>query len=178
MSAERLLPRYTIDDYQHWRGDWELWNGFAIAMSPSPFGRHQAVLSRLHFALGVAIEKSGCSAEAIVELDWIISDDTVVRPDVIIVCGDPPERHLQSPPGLAAEVLSESTKQNDLNFKRDLYESQGVSTYLILDPDLNRVTRLRLQADGGYESTDHHEQVTVQVCDDCILSIDVAKLFR
>jgi len=178
MSAERLLPRYTIEDYQDWKGDWELWNGFAIAMSPSPFGRHQTVLSRLHLALGVAIEKVDCLAEAIVELDWIVSDDTVVRPDLIVVCGDPPERHLHSPPGLAAEVLSESTKQNDLNFKRDLYASQGVATYLILDPDLNRLTRLQMNADGEYESTDHREQVTVQVCEDCQLPIDVAKLFR
>jgi len=85
---------------------------------------------------------------------------------------------LHSPPGLAAEVLSESTKQNDLNFKRDLYASQGVATYLILDPDLNHLTRLQMNADGEYESTDHREQVTVQVCEDCQLPIDVAKLFR
>jgi len=178
MSAERLLPRYTIDDYQHWKGDWELWNGFAIAMSPSPFGRHQTIVTRLAAAVSGSIERQDCCAEPVVELDWVISDDTVVRPDLMVICGEPPERHLQSPPGLAAEVLSESTKHNDLNFKRDLYESQGVGTYLILDSDLKRLTRLQMRADGRYESTEHREQVTVQVCDDCQLTIDAAKLFR
>ena len=31
-------PRYTVDDYESWAGDWELWQGTAIAMTPSPFG--------------------------------------------------------------------------------------------------------------------------------------------
>ncbi len=50
-AAKKYLPHYTIDDYQLWAGDWELWNGIAVAMTPSPFGRHQALASRLLVAL-------------------------------------------------------------------------------------------------------------------------------
>jgi len=32
--AEKDVPRYTVSDYQHWEGDWELIEGIAISMSP------------------------------------------------------------------------------------------------------------------------------------------------
>ena len=177
MTAEKLFPRYTAGDYQHWKGDWELWDGFAIAMSPSPFGRHQAVVGALHVALANALERQKCHARTLTELDWIVNDNTVVRPDLITVCGEVPERHLQLPPELVAEVLSESTRQNDLNFKLDLYQSQGVPTYLVLDPESRSVTHHRLMS-SRYESTSHHKLVEITVCDDCQIEIDVARLFR
>ncbi len=177
MTAEKLLPRYTADDYQHWKGDWELWDGVAIAMSPSPFGRHQTIATRLAYAFSSEIEKQSCSAEAIAELDWVVNERTVVRPDLIIVCGELPLRHLQSPPGLIAEVLSESTRQNDLHFKRELYESEGVTTYLVIDPDSAEVTHHRLRS-GIYESSCHREFVEATICDDCHIKIDIGRLFR
>lgn len=177
MTAEKLLPRYTVDEYQSWKGDWELWNGFAIAMSPSPFGRHQKIVSRLLVSISNSLEKAGCQAESVIELDWVVDQSTVIRPDLVIVCGDVPERHLQSPPGLVAEVLSESTRQNDLNFKRDLYESQGVPTYLILDPKSSEVMCHRLMG-GRYEIGSHSDHVEVTVCDDCQFQIDIERLFR
>ncbi len=172
LTAEKLLPRYTVDDYQHWKGDWELWDGHAIAMSPSPFGRHQTVATRLAYAFSSAIDKQNCNAEAIAELDWVVNDRTVVRPDLIVVCGEVPRRHLQSVPGLVAEVLSDPTRQNDLHFKRELYESEGVPTYSVIDPDSAEVTCHRLSGDC-YESTCHRETVDVPLCDDCQVKIDV-----
>ena len=31
-SVPRYTPRYSVSDYQLWEGDWELWDGIAIAM--------------------------------------------------------------------------------------------------------------------------------------------------
>ncbi|MFO0943736.1 MAG: hypothetical protein U0930_23620 [Pirellulales bacterium] len=42
--AKQNLPCYTIEDYRQWQGDWELWDGVAIAMIPSSFGKQQKVL--------------------------------------------------------------------------------------------------------------------------------------
>ncbi|WP_302117794.1 hypothetical protein [Allorhodopirellula heiligendammensis] len=53
LAAGKLLPRYTIADYQHLKGDWELWDGFAIVMSPSPFGGHQTIATRLAYAFSL-----------------------------------------------------------------------------------------------------------------------------
>lgn len=177
LTSEKLLPRFTATDYQNWKGDWELWDGFAIAMSSRRFGRHQTLATRLSYAFSSAIEKENCTAEAIAELDWVVNDRTVVRPDLIVVCGEVPRRHLHTPPGLVAEVLSESTRQNDLNFKRELYESEGVATYLVIDPDSAEVTKHRLR-DGRYESTRHRDTVDVTLCGDCEVQIDVSRLFR
>ncbi len=39
--ALKYIPNYTLTDYRRWEGDWELWDGIPVSMSPSPFGTHQ-----------------------------------------------------------------------------------------------------------------------------------------
>ena len=46
-TAPRYLPHYTVADHAAWQGDWELLDGVAVAMTPSPFGPHAERLSRL-----------------------------------------------------------------------------------------------------------------------------------
>ncbi len=41
MSAVKLLPYYTYEDYCRWEGRWELIDGIPFAMSPAPTPRHQ-----------------------------------------------------------------------------------------------------------------------------------------
>ncbi len=177
-TALKFAPRYTIDDYSRWQGDWELWEGIAIAMSPSPFGMHQAIVSRLSRLLGVAIESTTCDAETLVELDWIVNRDTVVRPDVTVVCGPPPERHLERTPVLVAEVLSGSTRPNDLNYKRQLYQRESVNIYLIIDPDTETVEVDDRQADGRYHSYQAGDELALRVCENCEITIPTGKLFH
>lgn len=176
-QVPRYEPHYTVADYRRWPGDWELWSGRAIAMTPSPFGRHQNVLAALLTRLRVEIDRLGCKATALSELDWIVSDDTVVRPDVVVICGGVPERHLDSPPALVAEVLSPSARHHDLIFKRDLYAQQGVGIYLIIDPDAQTVEHLSLGSDHQYAAVDQGEQLELQVCDECEIKFDVRRLF-
>ena len=33
-SAIRYSPCYTVDDHATWEGDWELWNGVTVCVSP------------------------------------------------------------------------------------------------------------------------------------------------
>ncbi len=176
-AAIKFAPRYTIDDYRLWQGDWELWDGIAIAMTPSPFGLHQRVLFALVYELTTAIRNQSCNATALGELDWIVCNDTVVRPDVIVVCGEVPDKHLEQPPALIAEILSPSTRQNDLTYKRDLYAGQGVGTYLIVDPDAKTIEQLTLTSSGNYESTDASSRLEVNLCGDCELRTDWERVF-
>ena len=81
-----------------WKGDCELWGGMAIATTPSPFGRHQKIVTALATHLSMVIRDANCDATVFGELDWIVSDDTVVRPDVVVVCGSGPEAHLKEVP--------------------------------------------------------------------------------
>ncbi len=170
-SANRYLPKYTVADYQQWQGDWELWQGIAVAMTPSPFGRHQQVSTKLAVALQNSIDAVAYQAVVLAEMDWIVAADTVVRPDVQVLCGPVPQRHVETPPAVVAEVLSPSTRQRDLSVKLDLYAEQRVPYYLILDPEANTLLAHRLNADARYQPIKFENELSLEICDTCQLRI-------
>lgn len=177
-TAPKYVPHYTIDDYRLWEGDWELWNGIAVAMTPSPFGRHGNILARSVAELSNAIDRAACHASVIVEVDWVISSDTILRPELSIVCGDAPEGHLQDPPELIVEVLSPSSRERDLEFKRPLYEHHGVKWYLTIDPDNGWIQILHLSPSGRYAEVVPEGVVRVQLCEKCQLDLDLSRFSR
>ncbi len=126
-AQAKYIPHYSVADYQQWKGAWELWGGIPIAMAPSPVGVHQKAVSRLAHKLWDQIERHGCkTCEVFGELDWIVSNDTVVRPDVSVTCGQAVQRFIEQPPALVVEVISSSTADKDRTVKLDLYERQRV----------------------------------------------------
>lgn len=175
-TAPKYRPHYTVDDYQLWEGNWELWGGVAVAMAPSPFGPHASAHVRMATALSNAIDSSACSATVLAEIDWIVARDTVLRPDLTIVCGPAPERHVEQVPALVVEVLSESTRERDLTFKKDLYQHEGVVWYLIVDPNNQTLQALRLN-EGEYQAMPHGETLDIDLCNTCSLHVDVTRLF-
>lgn len=171
-TAPRYLPHYTVADHASWEGDWELLDGVAVAMTPSPFGRHAERLSRLAATMWNAIDAAGCHATVLAEIDWIVSDVTVVRPDLVVVCGPAPQRHVEHPPALVVEILSGATRSRDLTVKRELYETSGVGWYVIIDPDGGESSLLRLGPSHRYESLTVRGRQEISLCPDCTLSID------
>jgi Uma2 family endonuclease len=68
-------------------------------------------------------------------VDWQISDDTVVQPDVLVVCDENEEEEkLTVTPVLVFEILSPSTARKDRVLKYQLYQNSGVTYYCIVDP--------------------------------------------
>lgn len=186
-TGKKYIPHYDVEDYQQWEGDWELWEGVPVSMSPSPFARHSKLLGQIVTKLNVAIDATHCDANVLVELDWIISNDTILRPDCVVACGSVPEKHLTTPPAIVVEVLSKSTRQRDLDHKRAIYQQEKVPYYLILDPDAEQLTVLKLDADGKYKQADQATNATgadgadtlaLKICGDCELSVDVSTLFK
>lgn len=177
-TAPKYNPHYTIDDYRLWEGDWELWNGVAVAMTPCPFGKHGNLLAKITSALSNAIDDVDCDARVLVEVDWIITNDTIVRPDLSVVCGGPPELHIENPPALVVEILSASTRERDLTVKRRLFEQESVGWYLIIDPDQDKLQPLRLNENGAYEQVSFTDHLEVHLCDSCSLSVRLDRLFR
>jgi Uma2 family endonuclease len=166
-----------VADYKAWEGDWELWGGVPIAMTPSPFGGHQAVL-RMARVLGNELERVKCEAEVLVELDWIISDDTVVRPDLVVVCGPPPEEHLRSAPAIVVEIVSQASHHRDHVHKRDLYGEQGVGGYWIVDPDQRSVMTYRRNAAGEWAAELIKDMFTITICEHGVIQVTTASLFK
>ena len=174
-SVIRYTPKYTIQDYERWEGDWELWNGVAVAMTPSPFGRHQFVSVNLASELRIALREAGIKAYVLSEIDWHIDDSTVVRPDVVVV-ESIPNRYLTEPPLFVAEILSESTAEKDRTVKFELYREKGVSNYWIVDPATNALEVYRYTPDSQYESQETGEQIPISILDHTI-AISRASLF-
>ena len=176
-SAPRYIPHYTFEDYKQWQGDWQLIDGVAIAMTPSPVSRHEQIVANLIYELMSNIERHGCDCRAYAGLDWIVSDDTVVRPDVMIVCGPQPERHLERPPELVVEVLSPSTKTQDQVTKRQLYHENRVAFYLIVDPETNSIEFLQA-GDSEYQAMQSSDPVELTLPSGCRLAIVKERVLR
>jgi len=138
--AQKIIPHYTYDDYVHWEGRWELIEGHPIAMSPLPVPKHQRVTASLIREFGNALHRSNCKKCNVYDpIDYKIKEDTIIQPDVLIVCEKINKAFLDFPPALVVEVLSPSTAIRDRYTKYEIYQQQGVRYYLIVDLDKNAV---------------------------------------
>lgn len=130
---------YTTDDYSRWEGEWELIEGMPYAMSPSPSVTHQTVSINLATSLKNSLNNKSNVKQCddclvLMETDWQISNDTVVRPDVMAVCQTIGEKVLVTPDLIVEVVSSSSTKRDEL-MKFELYQKEGVSYYILAYPD-------------------------------------------
>ena len=115
----KLLPHYTVEDWERWEGRWELIEGIPYSMLPMRTPKHQ----RISLLIGSLLEKEkGCEkCVSLISVDWVITEDTVLEPDNLIVCSD------------------------DL-----IYEEQGVKYYVTVDPEREEVEVYQLE-DGKYK---------------------------
>lgn len=153
-------PRYTVQDYLTWDDDrrYELIEGEAHLMAPAPTLQHQSITLGLAGQLRKCLQEklrdsSECPCQVYVApVDVILSPDTVVQPDVVLVC-DPAKlangRNVQGAPDLAVEVLFPVTSRYDRLIKRDLYERVGVTHYWLADPEALTLECYRLLG-GAY----------------------------
>ena len=148
-KAHKYLPHYTYNDYCLWEGNWELIDGIPYAMSPAPTMKHQLVNSNLISLFNVALKRGCGKCKVYMPIDWKVKEDTILQPDVSIVCGDGNKKFLDYPPVLVAEILSPSTALKDRNLKKEIYASQAVKYYLILDPAFNKL-EIYEYINGGY----------------------------
>lgn len=172
------LPHYTVADYEQWAGDWELWNGVAVAMSPSAGFTHQKLLTRLLYQFQHALTANAkCRCSVVADVDWRVALDTVVRPDLSVVCEPQDGEYITRPPTLIAEVLSPSTASKDRNEKRALYESQGVPWYLIIDPKSGTAEALRLSGQRYESVPPDANAIDITLHEGCRVMLDTASLF-
>jgi Uma2 family endonuclease len=146
------LPQYKIADYQRWEGDWELIKGIPFAMSPSANTRHQRILRKILYLLQAALDDQTCQCEVLFELDLILDQDTVVRPDLMIFCDRIDHDYPTNPPALIVEIISTSSKTLDRSTKFELYQEYGVKNYLIVDPESKEINVFSL-VKGKYVQT-------------------------
>ena len=129
--ADRYLPYYTVEERNKWQGDWELIEGIPYALA-SPSLEHQRIVKNLLVEINKYLENCDISeCEVIPDVDYYISEDTVVRPDVIVVCGSLKEK-ITTTPKVIFEVVSPNSVKMDEHIKFELYEREGVKYYCLV----------------------------------------------
>jgi len=140
MSAVKLLPYYTYDDYCHWEGRWELIDGIPFAMSPAPSLHHQWLAGKIITELSNSIKKSKCKHCKVYDfIDIKIEEDTILQPDCTVICKPTKRSFLDFPAALVVEILSPSTALKDLHTKFSIYEKFGIKYYMIVDEEKNEI---------------------------------------
>lgn len=131
--AEKLP--YSWQEYQKLpEGErWEIIDGEAYSMSPTPSTRHQRIL--LDLACQLKPQFSGRPSELIIApLDVKFDDLNCTEPDLMIVC-DPKQirkNHIEGAPAVVVEIVSEYGSVRDRVKKMKLYARFGVKEYWIV----------------------------------------------
>ena len=175
------LPHYTYDDYLQWEGEWEIIHGIPYAMTPAPRIKHQ----RLSVKIATQLEnllKNCVDCQTLMPVDWQIAEDTVVQPDLSVVCGEnKSEEKLLLTPVLVFEIISPSTARKDRILKYQLYEKAGVKYYCLVDPDTNSLEIFQLNREGYRKYNDRDSfkdgKITLEI-GNCLIEFDVAEIFK
>ena len=179
MSKIEYLPQYTHNDYMQWEGEWELIEGIAISMAPAPMRIHQNIATELLFELKKSQNKDECP-ECIIsfENDWKVSDNTILRPDIVLVCNDDNKKYLTKAPKIIIEIISPSTAQKDETVKFDIYENEKVDYYILVYPSDLKAKAYKLKGDKYSKIADFTNEKLIFDNLECNLEIDFENVFK
>jgi Uma2 family endonuclease len=110
-----------------------------LSVTPTPGTRHQGAIVVLITLLHEHVKSQGLGKVFVAPTDCILSNVTVVQPDVLYIATDRlaliSERGIEGAPTLVVEVLSPSTARLDRDRKMKLYAAYGAPYYWIVDPE-------------------------------------------
>jgi len=149
--------RYTYADYREWElkpGErYELIYGEPYVMA-APNSRHQEILMELSTQFHTFLRGKPCRvypAPFDVRLYYKEdeSDDTVVQPDISILCDKDKrgEEGCHGAPDLVVEIISPSNTATEMQQKFKLYQKAGVREYWVVDPENKTLTVHLFQED-------------------------------
>lgn len=167
--------KYSCDDYEAWDDGkrWELIEGVPFVMSPAPTSDHQRISLNLAALIHDYLRGKSCEVFT-APFDVRLSDDTVVQPDVSIICdpGKIDQKGCKGAPDMVVEILSPATMNLDRVTKFNKYLEAGVKEYWIIDPD-SRNLSVHLLKEGEYFSRAYGdaERVPINILDACVISL-------
>jgi Uma2 family endonuclease len=170
-DAARAIERdrhYTYRDYKNWElapGErFELMDGDAYEMA-APGLSHQGIVTALAARFFNFLQGKPCKVY-VAPLDVRLfyeedeSDDTVVQPDVTVICDEEKrgDEGCRGAPDMVVEVLSPSNTVFEMERKLSLYEEAGVREYWVVDPK-NKHIRAYLLSAGHFVMQSYSGQV-------------------
>ena len=147
---------YSYADYLTWqfKERLELIKGKIFPMA-APSTLHQTISWNLALKIGNHFQHQNCRAFSAPFDVRLTSKNTVVQPDLCVVCdlSKLDERGCAGAPELIVEILSPSNIQIEMKDKFDLYEQAGVQEYWVVYPPEKWVLVYSLK-EGKYQ---HHK---------------------
>ena len=174
--ADKYRPQFTYEDYLLWEGRWELIDGMPYAMSPAPAADHQKINGRLWSIFEDTLQANCDKCEAFLPIDWKINENTVVQPDLVIVCDKLKKKYLDFTPSITVEILSPSTAFKDRHEKFELYEQEGVQYYLIVDPQFKKIEIYELKEEKYQLTSVHPSAITFALKEGCQFSVNLENI--
>ena len=178
MGVMDLMDYFTYEDYKKWDGRWELINGVAYNMAPAPHPNHQKIVGRVYKEMSdnLRCNFSNVCDVYISPIDWKISENTIVQPDVALFCEIVDKAYFTSTPLIVVEVLSPATEKKDLEIKYRLYESLKVPFYIIISPTKKLAHIYKFEGEYKLFKEVKNEKVILEL-NECKTSIDFGKIF-
>ncbi|MBR4903846.1 MAG: Uma2 family endonuclease [Selenomonadaceae bacterium] len=129
-------------------------------MAPALNPTHGGVIMRLGMVIGSHLDADDSGYVFSDNTDVHFPDGTLLKPDLSVVLEKNSAiidwfRGIYGVPDMVVEVLSKSTRKNDLTIKKDIYEAQGVREYWIIDPYMKAIS-VYLLRDGKYFLDDEY----------------------
>ena len=149
MTQPKPQIKFTYNDYRTAPEDkrYELLEGELILV-PSPTIYHQRISRRLFVRLERFITSRELGEVFYSPCDVVLSDHDVLQPDLLYVSNHRSHiitaENIQGGPDLVVEILSPSTADRDLGYKRTLYARHGVDEYWVVDPEGKSIEVFRL----------------------------------
>ena len=173
----QAIEYYTYDDYKEWEGEWELIDGIPLSMAPAPMIKHQRLATMIITELHNQLEEC-TQCEVLGEIDYKVSDDTVLKPDIVLTCGETNESYLTKAPEIIVEIISKSTAKRDEKYKFEIYEKEKVNYYILVYPDDLRAKVYKLK-DSKYDKEGDFLQERYDFEETtCHISLDFERVFK
>jgi len=178
MEALKNDKHYTYADCAAWDENirCELIDG-VVYMLTVPSMTHQSISGVLFYQLFDFLKDKPCKVFAApfdVRLNADKGDDTVVQPDILVVCDKTKldQKGCQGSPDLVVEILSPSSEAHDKVLKFNKYLQAGVREYWIVYP-VSRIVEVYVLKNGEYIASAYAEEDTVSshVLEGCMITL-------
>ena len=152
-----------------------------VVRDAAPFVPHQELVGKIHILMHRCIAEAGEGRVLLSPTDVVLSDDTVLQPDLLAVSKKRFSiigNRVEGPPDLVIEVESENTRERDMTTKRMLYAEFGVPEVWYVSGRHEYIIQMTDPVDGDYRSKQVHEKQDVIVSYVFpTLTVELSKLF-
>lgn len=115
---------------------------------------HSGIIMRLGARIFAYVDEKKCGYVFTDDVDVYLADGHLLRPDLTVVTAENAgiinwKGSMYGAPDMVVEVLSKSTRKNDITIKKDVYEANGVKEYWIINP-WDKTVDVYLLRDGKF----------------------------